>query len=174
MQQVQRTQLTELAEIAKSTVLHGQSVERRLGLMESNLTQLLKDVSEHDTMLNEISTKVTNLELDYEITDEQNKVLRSRVMTRVRKFCEYPSVYFQTYIRDCYGFLKKNYNCGSSIARTKKRNYDYVMQGIDAWHPDKKAIEERKNKIDLDKRMQEQKIDGMAKTMLDQDTESAI
>lgn len=162
MQIDQGNQLNELAEIAKSTVLHGQSVERRLGLTEMNITQLLKDVGSHDTQLGEISTKVENLELNYEITDEQSKILQTRIKSRVREFCEYPSIYYQTFISDCYSFLKKNYHCGSKLNTTKKRNYDYVMDGIVAWHPDGKALKARKDKRDIEAKKHEIKIAKLA------------
>lgn len=161
--QANELDLNQIAKIAKDTVLHGQSVERRLGLTEMNITQLLKDVGSHDTQLGEISTKVENLELNYEITDEQSKTLQTRIKSRVREFCEYPSVYYQTFIQDCYSFLKKNHHCGSKLATTKKRNYDYVMDGITAWHPDGEKLRTRKDQRDAEARKHEVKITKMAK-----------
>lgn len=166
MQQVQRTQLTELAEIAKSTVLHGQSVERRLGLMETNITKMLKDIGEHDTQLGEIAAKVENLELNYEITDEQRKMINTRARARVIGFIGYPSPYFRVFINNCYSFLRANHHLGSTLATTKKRNYDYVMEGIAAWHPDIEALKARKDEADAESRKHEVKIEKMVNVAL--------
>lgn len=163
MQVPQGNQLNELAEIAKTNLLHSQSIERRLGLTEMSLTQLMKDVGGHDTRLNEIETKVENLELNYEITDEQYGFLLEKIKTRVRGFCDSTSVYYKTYIMDCHGFLKNKYNEGSKAKCTKKRNYDYVMQGVEAWVPDHGALMAKKDKKDIESKKHELRITEQAK-----------
>ena len=163
MQIPQGNQLNELAEIAKTNLLHSQSIERRLGLTEMSLTQLMKDVGGHDTRLNEIETKVENLELNYEITDEQSKFITSRARERVIELIGYPSVYFRIFIGNCYSFLRANYHLGSTIGTTKKRNYDYVMDGIAAWHPDIDALKARKDKADTNDKKHELRITEQAK-----------
>lgn len=164
--------LNELTEIARNNLLHSQSIERRLGLTEANITKILKDVGQHDTQLSEIAAKVENLELNYEITDEQRKMINTRARARVIEFIGYPSAYFRVFINNCYSFLRSNHHLGSTISTTKRRNYDYVMEGIAAWHPDIEALKARKDEADAESRKHEAKIEKMVDVaLIEQDKE---
>lgn len=155
--------LQQLVEMSRNTVVSTNMMVETLKAHDGIIKSLLKRADETVLQVDELGRKVTDLELNYEITDEQYGFILAKIKSRVRGFCDLTSVYYQTYIMDCHGFLKKNYNEGSKAKCTKKRNYDRVMQGIEAWVPDKKALEARKDKRDMEARKHEMKIDQMVK-----------
>ena len=129
--------------------------------LRSNIQFLQENLDRSRSKLADYETQVD--ELNYEITDEQYGFMLAKIKSRVRGFCDPTDIYYQTYIVDCHGFLKKNYNEGSKAKCTKKRNYDRVMQGVEAWVPDHEALKTKKDKRDIEKRKHELKITEQAK-----------
>ena len=155
--------LQQLVEMSRNTVVSTNSMAETLKVHDGIIKGLLKSADETSLRVDEIDKKVIELELNYEITDEQYGFMLAKIKSRVRGFCDPTDIYYQTYIVDCHGFLKKNYNEGSKAKCTKKRNYDRVMQGVEAWVPDHEALKTKKDKRDIEKRKHELKITEQAK-----------
>lgn len=123
--------------------------------IESNgrlIKQLAKEYENHDTEIVNIKDRMDNLELNEEITDEQVRTIQSRVKRRVSEVLNYPhgdsNKYYKTFIGNLYACLRHSYSMGSRTATTKKKHFDTVMRGIEAWHPDIQKLKDRKDKRD--------------------------
>lgn len=132
-------------------------IRARMVKSERIITTLSHKYDEHDIELNEVKHRMDNLELNEEITDEQVREIQARVKQRVTKVLNYPNgdsdKYYQTFISNIYAYLRNNYSLGSRTATTKKKHYDTVMRGIEAWHPNIQELKDRRDKRDLAKAM---------------------
>lgn len=165
---IPNSELQQLVELSRNTVVSTNVMAETLKVHDNLIKGLLKQSDATTLRVNELGKKVTDLELNYEITDEQRKMINTRARARVIGFIGYPSPYFRVFINNCYSFLRANHHLGSTISTTKRRNYDYVMEGIAAWHPDIEALKARKDESDAESRKHEAKIDKMVNDALDQ------
>jgi hypothetical protein len=80
------------------------------------------------------------MKLSYEITDTQKDIILDNAKRRVMEILSYDednvARYFRTFISSLYTDMRKYKGLGSKVATTKKRNYDNVIEGIDAWVPE--------------------------------------
>lgn len=163
---IPNSELQQLVELSRNTVVSTNVMAETLKVHDNLIKGLLKQSDATTLRVNELGKKVTDLELNYEITDEQRKMINTRARARVIGFIGYPSPYFRVVINNCYSFLRANHHLGSTISTTKRRNYDYVMEGIAAWHPDIEALKARKDEADAESRKHEAKIDKMVNVAL--------
>lgn len=110
---------------------------------------LAKQFNDLDGTVSSISGRLTDLEQNEEITDEQRQQLNQACKNRTACLLDYDeesiAKYYRFYILDLYKFLKNNYGMGAKIATTRKRNYDRCMKGIDAWYPNHEKLRKRAN-----------------------------
>lgn len=143
------------------------ALEKVLQIQENSLTtnELIKaKIVQHDNKINSLSLQFGNIEddmemmrgdiadlkLNEEITHEQNREIKQFAHARVNKMLNYPAEakYFQTFIMNLYGYLRRNSQLGNPIAITRKKHYDTIMKGIEAWHPNIQELKDRKDKRD--------------------------
>lgn len=83
--------------------------------------------------------RITNLEQNEEITTEQEKTIKRVANYRVREilgtddevWCKYHMIFYRRIYKDA----KKYAGLGSSIGKTPKRNYQNVVDFMEAWNP---------------------------------------
>lgn len=142
----------ELAVIQKNQMSSDELVKARLASNENIIKGLVIQYENHDTQISAIKDRMDNLELNEEITDEQVRTIQARIKERVSKVLNYPNgdseKYYQTFISNIYANLRHSYSLGSRTATTKKKHYDTVMRGIEAWHPNIQELKARKDKRD--------------------------
>lgn len=106
--------------------------------------------TQSDDILN-IKDRMSELELNEEITEEQANTIRDTVNKRIAEILHYDNdemaKYFRTFVIRCYSSLKKQNHMGSSYRRTKKRYYQTVIDTIESWIPNE-GIQKLKDKID--------------------------
>lgn len=144
--------IKDLAVMQKNQMSSDELVKARIAKNEMMIVGLAKQYENHDTVILNIKDRMDNLELNEEITDEQVREIQTRIKGRVTKILNYPNGdsdrYYQTFISNIYGYLRNNYSLGSRTTTTKKKHYDTVMKGIEAWHPDVQELKNRKDKRD--------------------------
>lgn len=131
------------------TVQLSELVEQTRNQLSVNALVMDKFI-ESDNKFNNVLERLDNLELNEEITSEQSKYIKNRAKARVMKFLDYEreSKYYRVFIRDLYKYLGDTCMLGSPIEVTRKRNYDNVVKGIDAWVPDVERLKTRKDNLD--------------------------
>ena len=142
----------ELAVIQKNQMSSDELVKARLASNENIIKGLVVQYENHDNQISTIKDRMDNLELNEEITDEQVRTIQARIKERVSRVLDYPNgdseKYYQTFISNIYASLRHSYSLGSRTATTKKKHYDTVMRGIEAWHPNIQELKARKDKRD--------------------------
>lgn len=127
-------------------------VRARLGKTENIVLGLAKQYENHEGKIISIADRMDNLELNEEITDEQVRTIQSAIKSRVSKILNYPNSdsrkYYRTFISNIYSHLRHACNLGSRTATTRKKHYDTVMKGIEAWHPNVQDLKDRKDRLD--------------------------
>lgn len=142
----------ELAVIQKNQMSSDELIKARIAKSEGVINSLASVYENHDIQISNIENRMDNLELNEEITDEQVRTIQARIKKRVSNVLDYPNgeseKYYQTFISNIYANLRHSYSLGSRTATTKKKHYDTVMRGIEAWHPNIQELKARKDKRD--------------------------
>lgn len=150
--------MENLMVVQKRSMESDELVKARIAKNESLVLGLAKQYESHDLAITLIKDRMDNLELNEEITDEQVRTIQSSIKARVSKVLDYPNGdsarYYRTFMSNIYAHLRHSCQLGSKTATTKKKHYDTVMRGIEAWHPDVQALKDRKDKKD--------KVEGVA------------
>ncbi|AEB77407.1 ORF6C domain-containing protein [Clostridium botulinum] len=144
----------ELQQMMGNLLMVSQNSMETTEVMKAELVSTKNTVRGLATQYNKITGEITNiqdrmdnLELNEEITDEQRNMINQKCRTRVNEVLDYNQdlidKYYRTYISNLYSILKRNYGMGAKIATTKKRNYDTVMRGIQAWFPKHEKLRQR-------------------------------
>lgn len=133
------------ANIAQSNEL----LRAKIQLTDNAVGGLSKQYVELSDDVSNIKNRMYNYEQNEEITDEQALNLLNKLHYRVCEILNFNGElidkYFRVYIKDLYKTLKHSYNMGSKYRTTKKKHYDTVMRGIEAWFPDEEKLKERVN-----------------------------
>lgn len=144
--------IQDLVQIQERQLGADELVRARIAKNESLILGLAQQYEQHDTKITTLEDRMSNYELNEEITDEQSKAIRSRAQARVCQILDYPNgdsdKYYQTFIQNLYAYLRRSHGLGSKINTTKKRHFDTVMRGIEAWHPNVQELKARKDKRD--------------------------
>lgn len=147
--------MQDLMVIQKNQMGADELIRARISKTESIVLGLAQQFEDQGTKLVNIEDRMDNLELNEEITDEQVRTIQSRIKKRVSEILDYPNgnspKYYRTFIADIYSNLRNNYQLGSRTATTRKKHYDTVMKGIEAWRPDIQALKDKKDKVDKNK-----------------------
>ena len=142
--------MENLMVIQENQMYSDELVRARIAKNENIILGLAEQFQNHDSEIFNLKDRMDNLELNEEITDEQVREIQMRIKQRVTKILDYPNgdsdKYYQTFISNIYAYLRNNYSLGSRAATTKKKHYDTVMRGIEAWYPDVKELKEKKDK----------------------------
>lgn len=146
--------MENLMVIQKNQMSSDELVKARIAKNEDLILGLVKQYDRHDSRLSTVEDEIQDLKLNEEITHEQNREFKEKAHSRVHKIIDYNKEpqYFQIFIRDLYRYLRQNHQLGNPIATTRKKHYDTVMKGIEAWHPDVQALKDRKDKLDESRR----------------------
>ena len=147
--------MQDLMVIQKNQMGADELIRARISKTESIVLGLAQQFESQGTEIVEIKDRMDNLELNEEITDEQVRTIQGRIKKRVSEVLDYPNGdsprYYRTFIADIYSNLRNNYQLGSRTATTRKKHYDTVMKGIEAWRPDVQALKDKKDKVDKNK-----------------------
>lgn len=148
--------MENLMVIQRSQMSSDELVKARIAKNENLILGMAKQYEDHDVKITSITDRMDNLELNEEITDEQVRTIQEMVKARVSKILDYPngdsSKYYRTFISNLYSNLRHSYNLGSKVATTRKKHYDTVMKGIEAWHPNIGELKSRKDKRDFNEK----------------------
>lgn len=91
-----------------------------------------------DTLTN-IGDRINNLEQSEEITTNQNENITTAVKRRLFEILggdEYDvHKYYRIFAQRLYSNARKNAGLGSKVARTRKRDYQRVLDYVEAWEP---------------------------------------
>lgn len=144
--------LENLMTIQERQLNSDELVKARIAKTEQIVLGLATKFDSQDTRISTLEEDVINLKWNEEITDEQATAIRNKVQQRVSKILDYPNgdsdIYYQTFISNIYAYLRKSHNLGSKITTTKKKHFDTVIRGIDAWAPNIQELKARKDKRD--------------------------
>lgn len=142
--------MEDLMVIQKNQMTADELVKARLVKNENLILGLAKKYEGQDIRLVNVEDEIENLKLNEEITHEQNREIKQFAHSRVNKMLNYPAEakYFQTFIMNLYGYLRRNSQLGNPIAITRKKHYDTVMKGIESWRPNIQELKDRKDKRD--------------------------
>ena len=142
--------IKDLVVIQKNQMGSDELVKARIAKNEDLILGLVKQYDRQDSRLSVVEDEIQDLKLNEEITHEQNREFKEKAHSRVHKVIDYNKEpqYFQIFIMDLYRYLRQNHQLGNPIAITRKKHYDTVMKGIEAWHPDVQELKDRKDKRD--------------------------
>jgi len=124
---------------------------KRLEINESIIGGLVSKMNNHNDDIVSIKDRMTELELNEEITDDQANTINSAIKKRIAEILHFDSdeiaKYYQTFIQRCYKSLKNDNHMGASYRRTKKKYYQTIIDSVEAWIP-KEGIQNLKDIID--------------------------
>lgn len=141
--------------LVESTKVNNESNTLIKAKMES--MQLL--IGDLTTKYNNSSDKIENheerlvtLEYNEEITDKQAQFIVDSVNQRVSELldhdlelkCRYTAIYS----KNLYIYLKRSCGMGSKLRTTAKKDYDSVINGINAWHPNHVNLRKKADKYE--------------------------
>lgn len=89
--------------------------------------------------ISSIVDRINNLEQSEEITTNQNENITTAVKRRLFEILggdEYDvHKYYRIFAQRLYSNARKNAGLGSKVARTRKRDYQRVLDYVEAWEP---------------------------------------
>lgn len=144
--------MEELMVIQGNQMSSDELVKARLSNNENIILGLVKQFENQNTEVFSLKDRMDNLEWNEEITDEQVRTIQAAIKSRICKLLNYPNngakKYYRTFSSNLYAHLRHNCNMGSKTATTRKKHYDTVMKGIEAWHPNVQELKDRKDRLD--------------------------
>ena len=100
-------------------------------------------IGTHDEEIKEIKTYIEQIKFNEEISDEQASYISEQIRIIAKDTVGYPSQLYRLAISDIYAQLRKNWLLGGKLRRTKKGNFDSVVEGLKTYKPDIKKLQER-------------------------------
>lgn len=123
---------------------------KKLDEVCSQVGGFILKLNNHDDVLGSLGDRMTEVELNEELTEDQANNIKSIVNKRVAEILHFDDLemakYFRTFVVQCYSFLKKH-GMGASYRRTHKRYYQPIIDKAESWIPDE-GIQKLKDKID--------------------------
>lgn len=124
--------MQQLVNITGQTAMNVNNMSKQMGIIASTVDTIRTDVGT-------LTIRMDNLELNEEITTEQSERIRELAEKRIVEILGNDPLerqkYFKIFIGKLYSDAKKNAGLGSKIDRTKKREYQRVIDYIEAWIP---------------------------------------
>ena len=138
------TSTNQLVESTKAIFIELTENKEKIKLINTALSSIQEKVSDH-------SNRLDQLELNEEITSEQEIVIRDSAKKRVFTIIgddvlDYQK-YFRSFISKLYTNARKEAGLGSKISKTRKGDYQRVINYIEAWVP-KKGCSGLKEEVD--------------------------
>jgi len=104
--------------------------------MLGGVATTVKDIGDNVSNLND---RMYNIEQNEEITTEQNENITSSVRRRIFEIIGNDELdlhkYYRIFAQRLYSNARRNGGMGSKVSRTKKRDYQKVIDFIEAWTP---------------------------------------
>lgn len=148
------TEYTNKTPKTKSDMNFLQTVEamnKALGMTNNLLTDMRGEFVEFRQEQKELTKRVDDLELTYEITHDQAGNITEAVKKLAEKLVGYPSYIYGATCRDIYRYLRRYYNLASAVGRTEKRYYEDIIKGLNTYEQvqfNKQKLTEHKQKLD--------------------------
>lgn len=143
--------------LLESSKIQNSSIES-IAVITDELSKQRALIGGISTKINGISDTVVNLgdrmlaiEENEEITETQVEIINQKIKQRIIEILgsDYyeQAKYFRSFIMVLYRDMKKNHGMASTYRRTKKRDYQRLIDNIEAWIPSM-GIEKLKAEID--------------------------
>jgi len=131
--------LKQTAEITKSNAESTAAIVADLQNTKDVLGGVAKRVKDIGDNLTNINDRMANLEQNEEITTYQNENITESVKRRLFEILGTDELdihkYYRIFAQRLYANARKNSGMGSKVARTKKRDYQRVIDYVEAWTP---------------------------------------
>lgn len=145
----------ENVSIAKKNALSIASTTENLNqvsnILSTTIPALQQDIVSVTKQVSLINQDIIDLKENEEITTSQNENIQRAARRRVYEILGVKetdhSCYYRVFISRLYSEAKKNAGLGSSISRTRKGDYESVMNFIESWIPSC-GISELKSYVD--------------------------
>lgn len=122
----------QLMNITGQTALNINNMSKQLGIITMSVNTLTDD-------MNSVKSDIEQLKLNEEVTTTQQETIIETAQKRVSEILGNDSYerekYFKMFIRRCYTDTKHYAGLGSKIARTRKGDFQRVIDYIEAWVP---------------------------------------
>lgn len=132
------------ASITGQIGLNVQNMNKQMGIMASQMNGLMDDMSS-------VKGDIESLKLNEEVTTTQQETITESAQKRISEILNHNTYekakYFRTFIKRLYRDARQSAGLGSKISRTKKGNFQRVIDYIEAWTP-KSGCAELKAEID--------------------------
>jgi len=132
------------ANITGQIGLNVQNMNKQMGIMATQMNGLMDDISF-------VKGDTETLKLNEEVSTTQQEVITETAQRRVSEILNHDihekAKYFRTFIKRIHRDARQNAGLGSKIARTKKGNFQRVIDYMEAWTP-KCGCAELKAEID--------------------------
>lgn len=124
--------MQQLINITGSNALSIQNVNKQLGIVAVTVTGLVDDV-------NAIKGDIELLKLNEEVTTSQQEIIIETAQRRVIEIIGDDSYekqkYFKIFVTRIYSDARKKASLGSKVARTKKGDFQRVIDFMESWIP---------------------------------------
>ena len=124
--------MQQLMNITGQTAMNVSNMSKQLGVVACAVNTLTDDV-------NTMKDDIAQLKMNEEITTTQQETIISLAKRRVLEIIGNNPLEIQKYMRifiqKLYADARREAGLGSKIARTKKRDYQRVLDYIEGWNP---------------------------------------
>lgn len=124
--------MQQLMNITGSIGMSVQNMNNQMGILTTKLNNMSDDISG-------VKGDIEQLKLNEEVTTTQQETITESAKKRVLEVLNYDEFdrakYFRTFIGRLYTDTRRNAGLGSKIARTKKGDFQRVIDYIEAWIP---------------------------------------
>jgi hypothetical protein len=114
-------------------------LDKVVGVINATIVPLQEDVRTTTLQISEMKQDIEDLKENEEVTTTQQEKIISAARRRVYEILgdnhETTAKYYRVFIQKLYGDARKKAGLGSKIARTRKGDYQEVMNYIETWTP---------------------------------------
>lgn len=107
--------------------------KRQLGLVATQMVDVKNDVSN-------LNDRMYQIENNEEVTTEQVETIKSVAISRIKEILGKDenlwAKYSKTFFYRLYSDARKEAGCGSKVDRTRKCNFQKVINYMEAWNPE--------------------------------------
>lgn len=128
----------------------------KLAMFGKTINNILHIQEEQESRLRNIEDGFEIHKENEMITPAQQEQITSKAYKRLMEFISPDSVdwalYHKAYFGDMYSYVRRNHHLAKPNACTRKKDFDDVMEGFDAWYPNHLELREtadkrRKNRL---------------------------
>ena len=129
----------QTTQIAKSNTESTAVIMADLNNQKKILGGLVNTIGNINSGIAELSDRMSVIELSEEITTSQNENIQRSVKRRLFEILDGDEVevkkYYKIFAQRLYSNSRKYAGMGSSLARTRKRDYQRVIDYVESWTP---------------------------------------